>query len=506
MANAEQEAAHGSSHGTSPPRGLDPTGVDGSPGGRFGRMFPVEIVRPLNPNAYVRVMNRFAFRSPAVILPGLIDHTPAGFTYLAQFIDHDITYDPSPLGVQIDDPNALVNFRTPRLDLDSIYGSGPADQPFLYEWENIDDRAVKLLVERRDRTTGQRVEAAPAAEAFSDLPRNSQGRALIGDPRNDEHLIISQFHLLFLEFHNAVVEHVRSTQGLRSGAELFNEAARIMRWHYQWIITHDFLWRIVGKTLAAEVTAPAYERRVYMWEHEPFIPVEFSGAAYRFGHSMVRAGYLMNQDTSEEVPIFARTPGDPNSLRGFQPLPPRLVVDWRFFFHMGRLPDALMKLPIPQLSATIDTVIAQRLFHMPPEVSTSLGTELPVLNLLRARQLNLPGGPDVARAMGERPLSAEQLDLAPDFFGSGAMRAELADNAPLWYYILSEASALHQGMHLGPVGGRIVAEVLVGLLDGDPSSYRHASPGWVPELEGETEGDFTMADLIRFTHPEYGLA
>lgn len=510
MADAKEAIGHRSNHGAHPPRGLDRSGVDGSRGGRFGRMFPCLRVRPLSPDAFAWVFKHFAFHQQDVISLGVNVNAPSGYTYFGQFVDHDITYDPSSLQEQTDDPKALVNFRTPRFDLDSLYGSGPSDQPFIYEWEKIDDRGVKLLVERRDKETGKLLVGKPPAggDVFSDLPRNSQGRALIGDPRNDEHLIIAQLHLMFAEFHNAVVEHVRSTQGLRSGAELFDEATRIVRWHYQWIVIHDFLSRIVGNSLASEVTAPDYERRCYRWEHEPFIPVEFSGAAYRFGHSMVRPGYLMNEGTGAEVPIFPTTPESPNSLRGFQPLPPAFVIDWRLFFGLGPLPQTRAHLQAPQLSMPLDTVVVKRLFHMPPEVSTSLGTELPKLNLLRACHLNLPGGPDVARAMGERPLDAGQLQVAhgADFFASPAIRDELVDNAPLWYYILREASALHDGMQLGPVGGRIVAEVLVGLLDGDPSSYVRQSPDWVPELEGATKGDFTMADLIRFTHPEYGPA
>src|SRR5262249_4606722 len=149
----------------------------------------------------------------------------AGFTYLGQFIDHDLTFDPNSKLERENDPDALVDFRTPRLDLDSLYGDGPADNPFLYQ-----DDGVHFLLGLN--------------QAFEeDLPRNSAEarRALIGDPRNDENLIVSQLHLAFLKYHNRVVDALRAIRPELSGEKLFGEARRIVRWHYQWIVIHEFL-------------------------------------------------------------------------------------------------------------------------------------------------------------------------------------------------------------------------------------------------------------------------
>jgi hypothetical protein len=472
-------------HGASPPRGLEAAAADVPGRGRFGRMFPCLPPADLSPRALDGLVEGLLGRAGELSTNPAI---PAGFTYLGQFVDHDLTFDPSSLGQQRSDPQALVDFRTPRLDLDSMYGSGPSDQPYLYEWADAADRGVKLLVERL-RTP---LDARP--QRYFDLPRNAQGRALIGDPRNDENLIVAQLHLLFMQFHNAVAEHLRSDE--LAGPALFREAQRVVRWHYQWIVTHDFLRRVAGAELAGSLVAAAVagtggERRCFCWDGEPFMPVEFSGAAFRFGHSMVRPGYRVNS-ADVEVSILPLSPTKPN-LRGFRPLPRDLVIDWRFFFQLAE------RSPGPQPSTSIDTIIARRLFALPGDIGHDGEPQLPRLNLLRANRLRLPSGPDVARAMGIAPLEAAGLQLSRF---PAEVRDELLASAPLWFYVLCEAEALG-GTRLGPVGGRIVAEVLVGLLEGDPASYVHAARAWAPTLESEVPGDFTMSDLVRFTHPEY---
>jgi hypothetical protein len=379
------------------------------------------------------------------------DRIPAGFTYLAQYVDHDITFDPVSQLDRFNDPHALENFRTPRLDLDSLYGSGPQDQPYLY-----DDDGVHL---RLGGTT-----------AHPDLPRLG-GRAVIGDPRNDEHLIIAQLHLLFMRFHNRVVDGLRAHDRLR-------EAQRIVRWHYQWIVLHELLGLLLGDELAREVRR---ERRFFRWDTRPFIPVEFSAGAYRFGHSMIRASYTVNarhRDVdllSQDIPSSRAT----THLTGFRPLPRVLRIDWGFFFDLGDDdPDR------PQPSRRIDRQLND-LFKRLPSVVNPDRDGLVELDLRRGRALGLPSGDAVARAMGERVLTRAQCPLPPSL-----------QEAPLWYYVLCEAERLHGGERLGPVGGRIVGEVLAGLVAGDPSSYLRQWPDWTPAREGL--GITGMADIVRF--------
>jgi hypothetical protein len=466
-------------HGAAAPRGQA-----GARGGRFGRMFPDLPAAALGEPAtaaLVRLMNNPDERATSNTLP-------AGYTYLGQFIDHDITFDPTSSLMRANDPDALVNFRTPRFDLDSLYGSGPADQPYLYDWRRDDHPGVRLL-------SGQ---VAGAEPDVLDLPRNQGGRALTGDARNDEHLIIAQLHLLFLRFHNRVVDLLAARRRWGSHWDLFDAAQQTVRWHYQWIVMHDFLDRIVGPDMATSIrpagAGGGIERRHYRYDGEPFIPVEFSGAAFRFGHSMVRNDYHVNAQ-SGLVPLFGD--GDVPHLRGFRPLPPELVIDWRRFFWEPAAEAQLRTDQIPGMR--IDRQLAERLFRLPPD-----GAALAELNLRRGRALGLPSGTEVARAMGVEPLTPAQLLLDEANAGETPpdVREALSAAPPLWYYILCEARDRRLGrggQHLGPVGGRIVAEVLAGLLEGDPLSYHRQAPAWSPADEGLTDGgDFRMIDLVDF--------
>jgi Animal haem peroxidase len=389
--------------------------------------------------------------------------------------------------------------RTPRLNLECVYGTGPVGHPFLYDWESPTSPGVKLLVGHQ---------AGTGELAADDLPRNQQGRALVGDPRNDENLIIAQLHLLLIRFHNAVVDHLHDREHL-SVAELLSESRRIVRCHYQWIVTHDFLRRLAGRATAESVLETGADgaphkvlRKHYRWDEEPFIPVEFSGAAYRFGHSMVRKDYGINDLVGRAVPIFP-TVGQTNNLTGFRPLPRALEIDWRRFFELGDENDPLR----PQHSLRIDTAIVPALCDVPLVVVPDVANPdhenrcaLPWLDLRRGGALGVPSGQNVARAMGLAPLTEAQLRL--EAIEEQDARAALLTATPLWYHILCEAATTEfgdSGRHLGPVGGRIVAEVLVGLVEGDRGSYISQDPAWTPELPRAMADDFTMADLVCFS-------
>ena len=313
-------------HGTSTPRGQQV--LPATRGGRFGRMFPFLPARDPGPAAIDDLVDGMLALAGT---SGQNRAISAGYTYLGQFVDHDITFDPTSSFQRDNDPNALVNFRTPRFDLDSVYGSGPADQPYLYDWKTPHCPGVKLLVETQ-----------PSGGASADLPRNAQGRALIGDARNDENLIVSQLHLMFLTFHNKVVDELYGPPRRLRSRTLFDEAQRLVRWHYQWLIMDDFLPTIVGEEMARAVrprlstqpgvTTPISQLRLYRWDDAPAIPVEFSGAAFRFAHSMVRKDYKLND--LPVVPIL-ENPSKPHEdhLGGFTWLQKRFEIQWdRFFF------------------------------------------------------------------------------------------------------------------------------------------------------------------------------
>ena len=435
--------------------------------GRFGRMFRLPPFVPTDARIaeIASVMVEAPVFDPALDNPDI----PAGYTYLGQFIDHDITFDPVSSLDRQNDPDALNNFRTPRLDLDSLYGSGPADDPFLYD---LPTGHRKLLIDHHDNQ--------------DDLPRNAQETALIGDPRNDENIFVAALHLTMLKFHNAVVDRVAAEPTLRNGSETeFEAAQRIVRWHYQWIVAHDYLRRNCGQAMLDEVLdesgpIPQVHRQVFKWKYFPYMPVEFSVAAYRFGHSQIRGQYKLNT-TVPRLPIF--TPGPIRddrlgSFGGFRTLPAQWTIEWGRFFEVAGAGDSER-----QQTRLIDIQLAGPLVQLPPDVGGDRPS-LVIRNLTRGARLLLPSGQDVAGHMGVVPLSDAELGLP----GGGP--------APLWYYVLKEAEVQANGRHLGEVGGRIVAEVLLGLLEADPSSYLRLQPTWTPFLPAATGGDFTFADLI----------
>jgi hypothetical protein len=467
--------------------------------GRFGRLFPTlppfAADTPLIRGALVELgapggpMDAADDLSDPITLitdPGKSAHNPnnptitAGFTFLGQFLDHDMTFDPTSSLARRQDPESIRNFRIPALDLDNIYGSGPVASPHLYD-QSVDGGATTLLVEEIPGSGAVSIDGGTR----HDLPRNSQGVALIGDPRNDENLVLSQLQLAFLRFHNRVVSDVKADLGPGyTPGEIFAEAQRVVRWHHQWLVLHEFLPTTVGQAMVDDVltTGPKF----FTWRNDPFIPVEFSVAAYRFGHSQVRPSYRANFGTSATDPsqqffaLFldpgATDPGDPADLRGGRRAP-RRFVDWQTFFDFG---DGRVR-PNKKIDTTLSTV----LFHLlgqPQGEPVSLATR----NLLRNLTMKVPSGQRVAQAMQVPQLAAADLDDLTTF--------DLHRRTPLWFYVLREAQVAADGEHLGPVGGRIVAEVIVGLVKGDRQSYLRQDPDWTPTY-GSADA-FTIVDLL----------
>ncbi len=462
-----------------------------SPTGKFGRMFPE--LRPLSPSIEsLDELGQAMVESSPDDTEGDNKNVPAGFTYLGQFIDHDITFDPTSLQEILVDPLSLRNFRTPMLDLDSLYGSGPAAQPFLYQRADKD----KFLIGKTSSDPGGGDPTVPT-DLPNDLPRGAEGFALIGDPRNDENLIVAQLHLAFLKFHNKVVEGVKNGS-IRQESPLrkspFEEARDLVIWHYQWIVLNDFLRRILDNKQLDSVLRNG--RRFYKFKRRegPFIPVEFSVAAYRFGHSMVRAVYDYNR-------VFTPLPGGvtPATLQlifrftglsgSSVPVPSDWIIDWRRFFNVGAGAQT-------GLSRNLNPFLATPLTNLPLGETEPLLNSLAVRNLRRGRSLGLPPGQSVARFMGFKPLSPKDIAKGPD--GEVAAKHNFHIESPLWYYVLKEAEIQGKGKRLGEVGSRIVAEVFVGLLEADSSSFLARKPDWKPLLPSKEKGNFTMADLIEF--------
>ena len=508
------------SHGTQL-RGLKAAAVSSKFEGRFGRMF-----HHLPPARYAKtdsettdLLNKLGddmtagFEDPKVGGDAEESGIPALYTYFGQFIDHDLTFGPEGLFQKIHDPNAVVDFRTPAFDLDCVYGRGPGDQPYMYK----DDASF---------LSGGKILGGSASAL--DLPRNSATppRALIGDPRNDENILVSQLQGLFLSFHNRKVD-----SGLN-----FGQAQQSTQRHYQYIILNDFLPRIINSNVLDELkTDGEYDQDKLLFydpRHFPFMPVEFATAAYRFGHSMIRPGYQLNDLDDRLLPIFTAEKGK-QDLRGKRAMPDGFGLDWARFIDTEERPydgakgsgDESRRL---QFAYKVDTSLVNPLGKL-PDIVASNPASLAQRNLRRSVDFGLPSGQTVARRMGLEPLHDDAIRIGKSD-GSAtkpltSVRPEFAKafhhNAPLWTYILAEAMASAEGVavkgseslkkedgtsqnpggivmtpRLGPVGGRMVAEVFLGLLFADSTSLLGSDEarGWVPP----TGADYRLRDFVNF--------
>jgi hypothetical protein len=422
--------------------------------------------------------------------PNNAAHT-AGTTFMGQFMDHDMTFDLTSRLGRPTNPERSPNVRTPALDLDSVYGGGPIADRELYEQVRQGggpDRGIKFKVE--------------SGGHFEDLPRKEDGTAIIGDPRNDENLMIAGLHAAFLMFHNKVVDLFAKSPvkliSTRNHAvepqDAFRRARQLTTWHYQWIIVHEVLPLFVGQATVDEILGSG---RKFYRPDVAFIPVEFQGAAYRFGHSLVRPSYRANLKGDDNgQPFFGmifdpsqENSKDPDDMRGgFRA--PRRFIGWQTFFNFEDGEVRPNKL--------IDTKISTPLFNLPTAAisgAETTPTSLPQRNLLRHITWQLPSGQSIATHMNVPALPKDDLK---ELSGFGV---KLDESTPLWYYVLKEAEIMANGSRLGPVGARIVGEVIIGLLQLDRDSYLTADPEWRPTLptrSGKVTGDFRMVDFLTF--------
>ena len=430
--------------------------------------------------------------NPAVFSPDNPDNPnmTAGVIFFGQFLDHDITLDPrSPL-LERSNPRKTTNFRTAAFDLDSVYGDGPQGSPELYD---LSSGEIKMRVEP---IPGSDLVSRKGAIRF-DLPRDPYNNAILGDSRNDEHVILAQFHLAMLRLHNAVIDHLRKNPSLadQSAERIFKLVQRQVRWHYQWIILHEFLPLTIGQELVDDLLRKGPRFYDVDKKKDPLIPVEFSVAAYRFGHSQIRPSYRLNFGPTGGSPVFAflfddtqdPNDSDPNDMRGGKRAP-RRFVDWQTFFNFG---DGNFR-----PNKKIDGKLSSVLMLLPGSRGPAPGLpadgvqSLPSRSLMRHVNAGIPSGQAIARRMGVPALTPAQLDMLKPF--------DMERSTPLLFYIWKEAELMENGLRLGPVGGRIVGEVFIGLLKADDTSYLAARPNWTPVLPSTTPGDFRITDMLTF--------
>jgi hypothetical protein len=368
-----------------------------------------------------------------------------GVAIFSQFLAHDITFDANSRLRAGNRVAGIANDRTINLDLDCLYGQKTQD--FYYDAEDTD----KLLLGK---------EYTDGTHRWHDLQRNAQHKAIIGDSRNDENIIVSRLQVLFIEFHNRMVDHVRSTGGPQKA---FAAARREVVWHYHWLIIHEFLGKMLDPSIFSRLLKDS--ARFYTWPAP--LPLEFTGAAFRTGHSQTRDENRINEATEKK--LF--------DLGFFTAM--EEYVDWRYLFDFG---DGRV-----QFARRLDPLIG-RSFHRLPFVRSNDRREqsLPFRNIRRGVAYGLPSGETIAMRLGFEPL---EVPLTQKLCTAGT---------PLWYYMLHEAEVLgNEGEYLGPVGSTILGECFLTILLHDDESYLKRYPRWRPTL-GREANRFDFVDLINF--------
>ena len=437
---------------------------------------------------------------------------PAGYTYLGQFVDHDLTFDRTAVMLGTDvSPADLLQGRSPTLDLDSLYGAGPQNAG-----------SAKFYSDDRHLRTGRTARAGGdlAMDGF-DLPRAGTGStkkqkrtAVIPDPRNDENLAVAQTHTAFIRFHNRLVDTLPAST---PAAQRFTRARELAVKHYQWMIWHDYLPRIVAKSVLNSVMSggrklvePAADPT-----DMPAMPVEFSVAAFRLGHSMIRRSYNWNarfpdgQGTLDFLFIFSGTGGD---LLGGLRLPSNWIADWRRMYDLaGETGRADLAAPGGLNKAMrIDSALVNPLANLP---TGSFGgpavhfgdpiANLAFRNLTRAKMLRLATGQQMAALLRQRGVPVATLTRAKLRAGSNgasldgltaAQRDSVLSKTPLWFYVLREAEL--NGGKLKGVGARIVAETVHRAMEGSRFSIVR-DEAFRPSL-GPDSTTFRMSDLLMF--------
>ncbi len=439
---------------------------------RFGRMFP-RLAPAYTPPHLLQEVGRRNGPMDGKSASDRTDSVSVGMVFFGQFVDHDITLDASTsFNTVVSRPGEIANVRTPTLDLDSIYGTGPEAQPYLYQHDGP-FAGAKLLTGADN--------PSQAGLAADDLLRAPSGRAIIGDPRNDENRVISQLHLAIIRFHNHVCDTLHAEDGL-AGSALYEHARRQTSWHYQWALVNDFLVAMCGRPVVERILGCG---RQHYCSRTPFIPVEFAVAAYRFGHSMIPMKVQV-KNGSDALELFGIVLG-----HGFSALTdPAGVVD------MNELFDTPAGAHVTR-AQKLDTKLAGDLLQLPfvqPPGEASLATR----NLLRGNTFLLPGGEKVAEAIGCDTNVIAKVTQKVASLGTGLSEHGI----PLWLYILAEAEVIgraepdgssKEGEGLGPVGATIVAETIIGLLELDDHSYLGANRNWGPRPTWDTLGKIVTA-------------
>ena len=414
---------------------------------------------------------------------------PSGYTYLLQFVAHDLVQSALSLAVTEDNKAALVNHRLSPMRLDTVYGGGPDVCPFAYA-KNADDAALpraRLRLGRiktngtgstapppRDIARAGRAEepTLPAVKDIASAPMAGLSEPLIPDPRNDDHAIISQLTTLFHLLHNGLLAKL-GDEDAKSGP-----AATAARYHhflgaravattvYRNIVREDLLKRLLHPDVYQLHTGsnpPTLDR----WDDR--VPLEFSHGAFRCGHAMVRPEYRINSDNGRLTSEALRQ----TSLRGpaNMPLDERWIVRWSHFFELeGSQPNLSRRIGPDYTAALIDNGIFPAVDEADKQglayrdlMSASLAGLWSVPHLIE-RIRNAPGFGALEFIDWQKPLT-KWLAEYPNATGLTAADIKtLTDDPPLPVFVLFEAAEQTRGKSLGTLGSIIVSQVLFGAM------------------------------------------
>jgi hypothetical protein len=466
---------------------------------RFGYMFSGGgLVH--DPDAFDKLGAVGAAMNDTGPFPGPSSGLPAVLTYFGQFVDHDITAntDRNPAALPdfsvatpplVINPRAAVmqqlgNLRRGTLRLDSVYGDGTDIDQKLRDGAHMRVGHADGGEARDLPRFGQMVDEGVVADLpptdgmTSDFgPVDPRKLAFIADSRNDENLVVAQLHLSFLRFHNAIADTLTGSDDDR-----FGRAKRLVQWQYQWLVVERYLAALCDPAILTVVKAGGAARYAAFaaahggttGDHAP-LPIEFSVAAFRFGHSMIRGAYTFNQffgpagsigrATLRELFQFTGKGG----LGGAAVLPSVWIIDWANFLPSDDA--ARIARPIdPELAGGLDDLVNESKPHL---------RSLAQRNLRRSYVLNLPTAQTVGAQLDDDGIDVQALTTAEIFAGPGGAAIDAngyETQTPLWFYVLAEAHARGDGKRLGPIGSVIIAETLLGLIATDPDSYWNA-PG-----------------------------
>ncbi len=447
---------------------------------------------------------------------------PPIYTYWGQFVDHDLTAntdrnsavsditkaDLEPLDPVFVKEN-LKNLRQPSLNLDSVYGDGPFVQS-----DDVPYEGIKFVIGEVQTGRGIPGVMIPPIDDFArDLPRKQDdGVALIGDGRNDENLVVAQLHLAFLRFHNAAVDWVDKKYPGKRDKAVFELARDITRWTYQWLVVHDFLKTVVIDDIV-ETVLNSKTNLLNMDQRGTYMPLEFSVAAYRYGHSMVRGAYDWNRNFGRPGNAFRsfatfdqlfQFTGKSEPKTRFGGGGTRLPFNWIAEWDRMVEKDSLFP---NRFARRIDTVLAPPLAELRNEgedqkedLIKKLLKQLARRNLLRGYLLSLPTGQAVANKLNISPLTPDELTNNNETTSKALSEGGFTERTPLWFYVLKESEVREQGNRLGEVGSTIVAETIIGHIKNDKESYLNQKD-WTPAKGVKLNNGnpvLSIKDFLRF--------